>query len=60
MDRIRLPFPAYSSRQWGSVQTCRAGLPRMSEFKFSCTDFDGLGLDGLGLVFAYTKHVHCK
>ncbi|KAJ7924174.1 hypothetical protein B0H13DRAFT_1864256 [Mycena leptocephala] len=38
--------------------TCRAGLPRMSEFKISCTDFDGLGLDGLGLVFAYTKHVH--
>ncbi|KAJ7889773.1 hypothetical protein B0H13DRAFT_1887882 [Mycena leptocephala] len=44
------------------LQTCRIGLPnglpRISEFEFGCTGFDGLGLDGLGLVVAYTKHVH--
>jgi hypothetical protein len=39
---------------------CQNGLPRISEFEFGCTGFDGLGLDGLGLVVAYTKHVHCK
>jgi hypothetical protein len=35
-------------------------LARLSEFKFGCTGFDGLGLDELGLVLAYTKPLHCK
>jgi hypothetical protein len=39
---------------------CKTGLPRMSEFKFGCTGFDGLGLHGLGLVLVYTKYIHCK
>ncbi|KAJ7898366.1 hypothetical protein B0H13DRAFT_1884322 [Mycena leptocephala] len=38
---------------------CKTGLPRMSEFEFGCTGFDGLGLHGLGLVLVYTKYIHC-
>jgi hypothetical protein len=36
------------------------GLPRLSEFEFSYTGFDGLGLGGLGLVLGYTTCSYCS